>query len=75
MTRDEIKEEILNDEEQQFKTTTAAQFLALNEQLIKKGYFTKEDIEEMNKTTNKYVKKLNDQAVDTIMEMLSVEDQ
>lgn len=74
MTRDEIKEEILNDEEQQFKTTTAAQFAALNKQLVKKGLLTKEDLDEINKLTNEYVEKINEQSVDTIMEMLSVED-
>lgn len=74
MTREEIKEELLNDEEYQFKTTVAAQFATLFEYLVKKGIFTKAEIDEMNKSTDEFAKKLMDVYAGKIAEELSKED-
>ena len=74
MTREEIKEELLNNEEQQFRTMVAAQFATLYEYFAKKGVFTKDEIEQMNKSTEEYVEKLNEVAVDITMKMLNKED-
>lgn len=74
MTREEVKEELLNNEDQQFRTMVAAQFTTLYEYLVKKEVFTKEDIDEMNKSTVQFAEKLNEVAVDVIMKQLNVED-
>lgn len=74
MTREEIKEELLNDEDQQFKTMVAAQFATLYEYLTKKEIFTKDDIEKMNKSIEEYVEKINNVTVDVVMERLNKEE-
>ena len=74
MTREELKEELLNDEEQQFKTTVAAQFVSLLQHLITKGLFTTEDIDAVNKLTDEYAKAINEKSVDKMMEMINEED-
>ena len=74
MTREEIKEELLNDDDQQFKTMVAAQFATLYEYLTKKEIFTKAEIDEMNKSTEEYVEKINDITVDMIMKKLNKEE-
>ena len=75
MTREEIKEELLNDEDQQFKTMVAAQFATLYEYLAKKEVFTEDDIEKMNKSTEEYAERINNAAVDVIMERFSKEEE
>ena len=75
MTREEIKEMILNDADQQFKTTVAAQITVLYEYFIKKEIFTNAEIDEMNKLTDEYVEKLNNIAVNAAMEKLSMEEE
>lgn len=67
MTREEIKQEILNNEQIQFQTTTSATFAALYKYLIKKGILTKEDIDALNKLTTEYVNKLNEITIDKVM--------
>lgn len=70
MTREEIKEELLTDDDQQFKTMVAAQIAVLYEYLVKKEVFTKTDIEEMNKSTEEYVEKINELSVELIMKKI-----
>jgi len=67
MTREEIKKELLTNEEQQFKTMVAAQFAVLYEYLAKKEVFTEADINEMNKSTEEYVEKINELSVEFMM--------
>lgn len=74
MTREEIKEEILNNEQQQTNIIMNAQFLALYTQLIKKGLFSKKDIDEMVKFSNEYIDKLNDKVVDEIFKRIEDDD-
>lgn len=75
MTREEIKEELLNDEDQQFKTMVAAQFATLYKYLTKKEIFTKAEIEEMDKLIKEYVEKINDITVDLTMRKLNIEEE
>jgi hypothetical protein len=67
MTREEIKKELLTNEEQQFKIMVAAQFAVLYEYLVKKEVFTEADIKEMNKSTEEYVEKINELSVEFMM--------
>lgn len=75
MTREEIKQEILNNEQIQFQTTTSATFAALYEYLIKKGILTKEDIDALNKLITEYVNKLNEITIDKVMNYLEKESE
>ena len=75
MTREEIKQEILNDEQQQFKIVTSATFTALYHYLIKKGILTKEDIDALNKLITEYVNKLNEITIDKVMNYLEKESE
>ena len=67
MTREEIKKELLTNEEQRFKTMVAAQFAVLYEYLVKKEVFTEADIKQMNKSTEEYVEKINELSVEFMM--------
>ncbi len=67
MTREEIKKELLTNEEQQFKTMVAAQFAVLHEYFVKKEVFTETDIKEMSKSAEEYVKKINELSVEFMM--------
>lgn len=67
MTREEIKKELLTNEEQQFKTMVAAQIAVLYEYLVKKEVFTEADIKEMNKSIEEYVEKINELLVEFMM--------
>ncbi len=70
MTKEEVKQEILNDEQQQTNITINAQFIALYTQLIKKGLFVTKDLDEMNELTKEYIDKLNDKIADKVLEQL-----
>ena len=48
MDRKEVKKELLNDKEIQFQSAITATFVALCQQLIKKGIFTDKDVDEIN---------------------------
>lgn len=74
MTREQIKEELLNNEQQQTNIIINAQFMALYAQLTKKGLFSTKDIEEMNEFTNKYIDMLNEKVTDRVMEELNKEE-
>ena len=74
MTREEIKKEILNDEQQQTNIIINAQFMSLYTQLIKKGLFSEQDINEMNKFTEEYIDKLNDKLTDEIFKKMKEEE-
>lgn len=74
MTKEEIKEEILNNEQQQTNIIINAQFMALYTQLIKKGLFSKKDIVEMNEFTEEYIDKLNDKVTDEIFKKIKGEE-
>ena len=73
MTREEIKNNLLKDEEQQMKVMIAAQFQSLYEYLVKKGFLTKEDLSKINKLTEEWVRKINEVTVDKIMEKFEKE--
>ena len=75
MTREEIKQEILNDEQQQFQITTAATFKSLYHYLIKKGILTVEDIDVLNKLTIEYANKINEITIDKVMNDLEKESE
>lgn len=68
MNREKIKEEIVKDEQQQTNIIINAQFMSLYTQLIKKGLFSTEDIDEMNEFTKEYIEKLNEKLVDKVIE-------
>ncbi|MBQ7139954.1 MAG: hypothetical protein IJO32_00445 [Bacilli bacterium] len=70
MTREEIKEELLTDDDQQFKTMVAAQIAVLYEYLVKKEVFTEKDIKEMNKSTEELAEKINELSVELIMKKI-----
>lgn len=70
MTREEIKEEILNNEQQQTNIIINAQFMSLYTQLIKKGLFSKKDIDEMVKFSDEYIDKLNDKVTEEIFKRM-----
>lgn len=70
MTREEIKEELLKDEHNQFHITTSATFLALYKFLVIKGIIKETDIETINKYTNEYIDSLNEKAVDECIKKL-----
>lgn len=74
MTREEIKRELLNDEQQQTNIIINAQFISLYTQLIKKGLFFEQDINEMNKFTEEYIDKLNDKLTDEIFKKMKEEE-
>ena len=75
MTKEEVKEMYLKDEEQAFKVVVAAQFTALYEYLVAKGILTKEDIDKINTLTDKYTNAINELAIDKIMEGLEKESE
>lgn len=75
MTREEIKEELLNNEQQQTNITINAQFISLYTLLIRKGIMTKNDIEEMEKLTQEYIEKLNNKLIDKIEEEFNKEEE
>lgn len=74
MTKEEIKEELLNDGQQQTNIIINAQFISLYTQLIKKGLFSKEDINEMNEFTKEYIDKLNNKLTDEIFKKIEEEE-
>jgi len=74
MTKEEIKEELLNDEQQQTNIIINAQFMALYTQLIKKGVLYEKDINEMNKFIEEYIDKLNDKLTDEIFKKIKEEE-
>lgn len=68
MTKEEIKEELLNDDQQQTNIIINAQFMALYTQLIKKGIMVPKDLDEMDKFTKEYIDMVNDKLVNEIFE-------
>lgn len=74
MTKEEIKEELLNNDQQQTNIIINAQFISLYTQLIKKGLFSKNDIDEMNEFTEEYIKKLNNKITDEIFKKIKEEE-
>ena len=73
MNREEVKKELLNDKEIQFQATIVATFMALYQQLIKKGIFTDKDVDEINENTEKIVDTIKETAIDEIMKVLESE--
>lgn len=74
MTIEEIKQELLENEQQQTNIIINSQFMALYTQLIKKGLFSNKDIDEMNKFTEEYIDKLNDKVANEIFRRFKEEE-
>ena len=68
--KEEVKKEILNNEQQQGYLTINAQFMSLTTQLIKKDILNSEDIDEMAKLTNEYIEMLNERIIEKAMKEL-----
>lgn len=68
--KDEIKKELLNNDQEQSFITIQAQIISLTTQLIKKGIFKTEDLDEMSKTTNEYIEIVNERIVDKALKEL-----
>ena len=68
--KEEVKKQILNNEQQQGYITINAQFISLTTQLIKKGILKIKDIDEMQKTTNEYIEMLNENIINKAMKEL-----
>ena len=76
MNREEVKKELLNDNEIQFQSAITATFIALYQQLIKKEIFTDKDVDEINENTKKIVDTIKETLIDEIMKVLeSCEDE
>jgi hypothetical protein len=73
MTKEEIKEELLKNDQEQTNIIINAQFMALYTQLVKKGVLYKKDINEMNKFTEEYIDKINNKLTDEIFERIKEE--
>lgn len=67
MSREEIKNNLLKDEEYQMKVNVAAQFQSLYQFFVEKGILTKEDLPKINELQEKWVEIINEKAVDNIM--------
>lgn len=67
MILEEIKKELLKDEQAQYNITTTATFIALYKQLVKMGILKEEDIDEINKNTIELVDYMNNKAVEKIL--------
>lgn len=74
MTIEEIKKELLENEQQQTNIIINSQFMALYTQLIKKGVFAQKDIDEMNEFTKEYIEKLNDKVANEIFRRIEEEE-
>lgn len=74
MTREEIKEKILNNDQQQTNIIINAQFMSLYTQLIKKGLLSIKDIDEMNEFTEEYIDKLNNKLIDAAFKKIKEEN-
>lgn len=67
MNREEVKKELLNDKEIQFQSAVTATFMALYQQLIKKGIFTDKDVDEINENIVKIADTINETLIDKNM--------
>lgn len=67
MNREELKKELLNDKEIQFQSAATATFMALYQQLIKKGIFTDKDVDEINENIVKIADTINETLIDKNM--------
>ncbi len=67
MNREEVKKELLNDKEIQFQSAATATFMALYQQLIKKGIFTDKDVDEINENIVKIADTINETLIDKNM--------
>ena len=73
MNKEEVKKELLNDNEIQFQSAITATFIALYQQLIKKEIFTDKDVDEINENTVKIADTINETIIDETMKMLEEE--
>ena len=73
MTLDEIKQELLKDEQAQHDITITATFISLYKQLVKRGILKKEDIDEINKNTIELVDNMNNKAAAEVLAKIEKE--
>lgn len=67
MTLDEIKQELLKEEQAQHDITVTATFISLYNQLVKRGILKKDDIDEINKNTIELVDNMNNKAAAQVL--------
>lgn len=70
MTKEEVKQEILKDDQQQTNIIINAQFMAIKTQLTRKGLFSVNDLNEIETLTKEYIDLLNDRIADKVLEQL-----
>jgi len=73
MTREEIKEELLNNDTEQKFIIQNAQFISLVTILIRKGIITKQDHNDLVELVDKNINLFNEKVLDNVMEVINKE--
>lgn len=74
MTREEIKEEVLNNDTEQKFIIQNAQFISLVTVLIRKGIIEEQDYNDLIELTEKNINSLNEKVINEIMKVINRED-